>query len=226
MTYCRFYHQAAQQAFLNSKWDGCLLNKRPSHRSGSWQAVAAAQILFAKQRAMLQLSHARDQRREGSRTMHFITKVAIGVVASALLPTASEATANVVPSGATFMCTPTAVWDGDGPIWCAEGPKIRIAGVAARELDGRCSRNHPCPSASGIDARNRLVRLLGGPKGKLKTGQIKVRSAALTCVSEGSAGGNRTAAWCRSSAVGDLSCAVVAAGGAVRWQRHWGRHRC
>lgn len=40
--------------------------------------------------------------------------------------------ASFVAQGTSFTCTPTRVWDGDGPIWCAEGPKIRLAGIAAR----------------------------------------------------------------------------------------------
>ncbi len=36
--------------------------------------------------------------------------------------------ASIVPAGQTFDCTLTAVWDGDGPIWCAEGPHIRLSG--------------------------------------------------------------------------------------------------
>ena len=40
--------------------------------------------------------------------------------------------AQVIAAGVAFTCTPVAVWDGDGPIWCMEGPKIRIAGIAAR----------------------------------------------------------------------------------------------
>lgn len=40
--------------------------------------------------------------------------------------------ASIVASGQTFTCTPTHVWDGDGPVWCAEGPHLRIAGIAAR----------------------------------------------------------------------------------------------
>ena len=131
-----------------------------------------------------------------------------------------------VKAGASFRCTPTAVWDGDGPIWCAEGPKVRIAGVAAREMDGSCRPGQPCPTVSAIEARDRLVGLLGGPRGTLENGHIAVQTSPMTCVSEGSAGGSRTAAWCHSSAVGDLSCAVVRAGGAVRWQRYWGDHRC
>ena len=136
------------------------------------------------------------------------------------------AIAQVVSAGTTFTCTPTAVWDGDGPIWCAEGPRIRIAGVAAREIDGNCRSHHPCPSVSGTEARDRIVQLFGGPNGKLRTGHIKVRAPAMKCVSDGSAGGKRTAAWCTSPAFGDLSCAAVQSGGAVRWQRYWRDHRC
>ena len=134
--------------------------------------------------------------------------------------------AQIVAAGLSFTCTPTAVWDGDGPVWCAEGPKIRIAGVAAREMDGSCKSNQPCPAVGAIDARDRLVRLFGGARGTLPSGHVKVRSETLSCVSDGSAGRGRTAAWCQSGAFGDLSCAVVSAGGAVRWQRYWRGHRC
>lgn len=132
----------------------------------------------------------------------------------------------VVPSGRTFRCTPTAVWDGDGPIWCAEGPRIRIAGVAAREIDGSCRSNQPCPSIGGVDARDRIVGLFGGSRGETPDGHILVRSATMTCRSDGSAGGSRTAAWCLSPVFGDLSCAATRAGGAVRWTRFWRDHRC
>lgn len=134
--------------------------------------------------------------------------------------------AEIVAAGTAFPCTPTAVWDGDGPIWCAEGPRIRIAGIAAREIDGTCKPSQPCPAVSGVEARDRLVRIFGGARGKLATGHVTVRSATMTCFSEGSAGGSRTAAWCRSPAIGDLSCAAIKAGGAIRWQRYWRDHRC
>ena len=73
--------------------------------------------------------------------------------------------AAVVPAGEAFNCTPEAVWDGDGPVWCKEGPRIRLSGIAARELDGSCSDGHPCPDAGGITARDALVQLLGRPVG-------------------------------------------------------------
>lgn len=132
----------------------------------------------------------------------------------------------IVAAGASFKCTPTAVWDGDGPIWFAEGPRIRLAGVAAREIDESCKLAQPCPPVSGVDARDRLVRIFGGARGKLATGHVIVQAPTMTCVSEGSAGGTRTAAWCQSPAIGDLSCAVTKAGGAIRWPRYWRDHRC
>ena len=153
----------------------------------------------------------------------FLLCMALGILPGDCV---AESKAEVVRSGQTFTCTPTAVWDGDGPIWCAEGPKVRIAGVAAREMDGSCNANQPCPGVGAIEARDRLVRLFGGPKGTLATGHIKVRAPAMACQSDGSAGGSRTAAWCRSPAFGDLSCAVIAHGGAVRWNRYWRGHRC
>jgi endonuclease YncB( thermonuclease family) len=136
------------------------------------------------------------------------------------------AAAKVLAAGATFTCTPVAVWDGDGPIWCAEGPKIRIAGVGARELDGTCRSGHPCPALNGFVARDRLVQLFGGSRGTLPTGHVRVRSATMRCRSAGAAGSGRTAAWCHSPVFGDLSCAAVRAGGAARWQRYWRAHRC
>ena len=63
--------------------------------------------------------------------------------------------ASIVPAGQSFNCTPTAVWDGDGPIWCAEGPHIRLSGIAAREMDGSCIRvrKRHRPLLQGEDCR-------------------------------------------------------------------------
>ena len=133
---------------------------------------------------------------------------------------------SVVPAGEAFHCTPTAVWDGDGPIWCAEGPRVRLAGIAARELDGSCSLGHPCPEASAIHARDALVRLLGEPTGTGSHGHVTVKGPTMRCVSDGSGGGNRTAAWCVSPKGGDLSCAMVAMKTAAIWEGFWRGHVC
>ena len=132
----------------------------------------------------------------------------------------------LVPAGQTFECTPTRVWDGDGPVWCAEGPRIRLSGIAARESDGTCRSNQPCPNASAEQARDALVRLLGRPVGTSREGHVLVRGPKLTCRSVGSAGGNRTAAWCVSPRSGDISCAMVKGGTTLRWDRYWRGHKC
>jgi endonuclease YncB( thermonuclease family) len=126
----------------------------------------------------------------------------------------------IVPRGETFVCTPVRVWDGDGPIWCAEGPRVRLAGIAARELDGSCARHHPCPDASGVQARDALVRLLGGSGGVSSSGHALVRGPRMSCRSSGSAGGNRTGAWCNAPRIGDLSCAMIRTRTVVRWARY------
>ena len=133
--------------------------------------------------------------------------------------------ASVVPAGQLFDCTPTAVWDGDGPIWCAEGAHIRLSGIAAREMDGTCRPGHPCPAADPIAARDHLVALLGKRSGVRPTGHISVRGPTMRCRSAG-AGGNRTAAFCTSPRSGDISCAMVRDGYAARWDRYWQGHRC
>jgi endonuclease YncB( thermonuclease family) len=134
--------------------------------------------------------------------------------------------ASVVPAGQSFTCTPTRVWDGDGPIWCAEGPRLRLAGVAAREMDGTCRSNQPCPGATAAQARDRLVSLVGSRTGWSSEGHALVRGPTMRCRSDGGAGGNRTAAWCTSPISGDVNCALVRSGVALKWQRYWGAHRC
>lgn len=134
----------------------------------------------------------------------------------------------IVPAGERFDCSPIKVYDGDGPIWCAEGPRIRLAGIAAREMDGTCRGNQPCPAATAEAARDKLVELIGGKVSANfdPTGHAVVSGLTLSCTSTGSAGGKRTGAWCVSPRVGDLSCAMVASGLVLRWERYWRGHRC
>jgi endonuclease YncB( thermonuclease family) len=122
--------------------------------------------------------------------------------------------------GVSFTCTPIRMWDGDGPIWCAEGPKIRLAGIAAREIDGTCKVGHPCPQASGKAALDALVRLIGRPAGRSPEGHVLVKGRPLRCVSHGPGKGERTAALCSTSAGVDLSCAMMRGGFALRWPEY------
>ena len=136
------------------------------------------------------------------------------------------AAVTVVPAGQTFECTPTRVWDGDGPVWCAEGPHVRLSGIAAREMDGTCRSNQPCPDADAAVSRDALVLQIGQPIGKSPEGHILVRGPTMQCRSDGGASGNRTAAWCVSPINGDISCAMVNGGWALQWDVYWRRHGC
>jgi endonuclease YncB( thermonuclease family) len=110
----------------------------------------------------------------------------------------------------TFVCTVVSVHDGDGPIHCrelgADGRhiRIRLQGIAAREMDGNCRPGHPCPMASAEAAKASLVRLAG--------------HQVLTCRQVGTSY-ERTVAWCATPAGIDLSCAQIRAGVALRWAR-------
>ena len=133
----------------------------------------------------------------------------------------------VIPIAVAFICTPIAVYDGDGPVWCREGAHVRIAGIAAREHDGTCRRNQPCPRATANASRDAPVRLLGRANGQMRTGHIRViATGPMRCASTGSARGNRTGAWCALPDGRDLSCAMVATGTVLRWARYWLVHRC
>lgn len=134
--------------------------------------------------------------------------------------------ASAVAAGQSFTCTPTHVWDGDGPVWCEEGSRLRIAGIAAREIDGTCRTSQPCPQSSAIEARDALVQILGGARGTTPTGHVLVKGPKLSCQSEGSAAGNRTAAWCRLPSGADLSCAMIRTRTVLRWDRYWKGPAC
>jgi endonuclease YncB( thermonuclease family) len=103
-----------------------------------------------------------------------------------------------------FTCTVTGVHDGDGPIYCAEGPKIRLTAIAARELDETCRPGHPCPDAPGAAAQAELQRLAWGK--------------VLTCEATGTSY-RRTTAWCWAPDGTELNCAMVQGGYALHWAR-------
>ena len=58
------------------------------------------------------------------------------------------------------------------------------------------------------------------------SGKYGINGPAMRCTSVGNGVGNRTAAWCVSSVGGDVSCAMVRGGWALRWDRHWRGHMC
>lgn len=109
-----------------------------------------------------------------------------------------------------FSCSVASITDGD-TLRCADGTRVRIAGIAARERDGSCSPGHPCPAASAESATAALDRLASG--------------RVLSCQANGTTYG-RIAAFCSLEDGTDVSCSMVATGTALVWPRYWRGHRC
>ena len=115
-----------------------------------------------------------------------------------------------IAAGSRFPCTVLSVWDGDGPINCAEqdmdGKQIavRLRGIEARETDDSCRPAELCPKMSGADAKDMLTRLAVG---------------RLDCTSHGPSY-NRVDARCRNASGQDLSCEMIRSGAATRWPQY------
>jgi endonuclease YncB( thermonuclease family) len=112
-------------------------------------------------------------------------------------------------AGKQFPCTVQSVYDGDGPINCAEvdaeGKQVslRLRGIEAREPDNSC-QTEVCPPLSGEQAKAALTRLAVG---------------RLQCLSYGPSY-NRVDAFCRNASGQDLSCEMLRSGTAVRWAQY------
>ncbi len=119
--------------------------------------------------------------------------------------------AAAIPS---FNCDVIKVHDGDGPLWCRSGEKIRVAGIQApdfenaepcRRPDGRRA-NYTCDDR----AAERAQRIMSG----LTMGK------RLSCQPTGKSY-SRIVARCTLPDGRSLSCAAIAGGAAVRWDRYW-----
>lgn len=103
-----------------------------------------------------------------------------------------------------FTCAVSHVHDGD-TLRCADGTRVRLHAIAAREIDGSCRPGHPCPQASGAEAKRALEAL--------------ALDETLMCEATGLTYG-RVAALCWTQAGVELSCAMVEGGYAMRWERY------
>lgn len=115
---------------------------------------------------------------------------------------------------APFVCAVVRVHDGDGPLWCANGIKVRIAGVQAPDYEDAapCRRddasraNYTCDNGAADRSRQIVERL--------------VLHRSFNCQPMGQSYA-RVVARCTLPDGRSLSCAVIAAGAAVRWDRYW-----
>jgi len=115
-----------------------------------------------------------------------------------------------IAAGSRFPCTVVSVYDGDGPINCAEVDaegkqvRVRVKGIEARDSDNTCRLADRCPSASGAEAKAALTRLAVG---------------RIECVSHGPSY-NRVDAFCVNAQGQDVSCEMLRTGTAVRWAEY------
>lgn len=115
-----------------------------------------------------------------------------------------------IAAGKQFPCTVQSVYDGDGPINCAEQDlsgnqvRVRIRGIEARDADNSCRHPNLCPQASGAEAKAMLERFAVG---------------RLNCTSHGPSY-NRVDAFCTNASGQDLSCEMLKSGMAVRWEQY------
>ena len=100
---------------------------------------------------------------------------------------------------AAFVCAVVAVHDGD-TLRCASGVRVRLAGIDAPEI-GKCPRYRWCAPGDAVASREALKRMVIG----------RVIRCTVAGVSY-----DRTVAWCRTPAGGDVSCAMFRAGRAIR----------
>lgn len=115
-----------------------------------------------------------------------------------------------IATGSRFSCTVLSVYDGDGPINCAEidqngkPVRVRLRGIEAREADNSCQLGDQCPKASGAEAKGELTRMAFGK---------------LSCESFGPSY-NRVDATCTNPDGLNLSCEMIRRGMAVRWPQY------
>lgn len=114
---------------------------------------------------------------------------------------------------AAFLCLVTSVHDGD-TFTCADRTRVRIAGIQAPDF----ADTEPCRQG-----RADYVCSDRAARASQRTVSSLVLRRRLSCEPLGPSY-NRVVARCRLPDGRDLSCAVIAAGAATRWDRYWRRY--
>jgi endonuclease YncB( thermonuclease family) len=115
---------------------------------------------------------------------------------------------------AAFLCLVVQVHDGDGPLWCQNGIKVRVAGIQAPDFESAepCRQRkaaYVCSNTQAARSRAIVQRLVMG-----KT---------LACQPVGKSYA-RIVARCTLPDGRSLSCAAIAAEAATRWDSYWRRY--
>lgn len=108
-----------------------------------------------------------------------------------------------------MICLAAQAVDGD-TIKCADGVRIRIAGVEANELSSPGCHLALCPKMPGREAKARMQALLG--------------SQSVTYVTNGRSYGRVTGS-VQLPDGRDLACETLRLGMTVRWDRYWPKRK-
>ena len=120
--------------------------------------------------------------------------------------------------GAPFTCVVVRVHDGDGPLWCASGITVRIAGVQAPDYEDA----EPCRRA-GARRANHTCDTVAADRGQQIVERLVLRQT-LMCQPVAMSYARRVAR-CTLADRRSLSCAVIATGAAVRWDQYCWQYR-
>lgn len=113
-----------------------------------------------------------------------------------------------------YFCTVTSL-GVDGGLRCAEGKKVRVAGVRIREIGG--FKSCPVPRQHGRCDDARIRQLQVRRSGLVLNSRLACEAVEVRDRTE--------SAKCRLPDGRDLACAWIAAGAATRWERDWRRYR-
>lgn len=113
-----------------------------------------------------------------------------------------------------IICQVVKVHDGDGPIHCANGAKIRVAGVQAPDFASaepcrKRRRGYVCDDRKALASKRVAERLT---LGKRLVCQPVDRSY------------NRIVARCALPNGNSLSCSLLARGAVTKWQTYWSKY--
>ncbi|WP_456816875.1 hypothetical protein [Bradyrhizobium sp. USDA 4520] len=127
-----------------------------------------------------------------------------------------------------LLCLAIALHDVDGPIRCATGERIRLAGIGATELDGSQRPGQPGIPGDPFAQRRAMAAAIGAQVAsddRRQDGYLRfAQPVRLSCDVTGRSG-KRLVAWCRLPDGRDASCVAIGAGVAVRWDRFDPQHR-
>lgn len=113
-----------------------------------------------------------------------------------------------------LVCQVVRVHDGDGPLWCRSGVKIRVAGVQAPDFESAAPCRRPASRRRTYVCDDRAAKRSRQIMERLTLGKRLACQPMATSY-------KRVVARCTLPDGRSLSCAAVAAGAAVRWDRYW-----